>query len=148
MKGIKMYKKLDQNLASILNEDIGKLILRVSISVLMLFHGYSKLSHGVDKIAEGLVSSGFPEFLAYGVYLGEIVLPILIILGLFTRPAALGMCITMVFAIFLVYSEKLFMLSQTGAPVIELPLIYLLLSIVIFFIGAGKYSFDGKSEKK
>lgn len=142
-----MYKKLDKALASILNEDIGKLILRVSISVLMLFHGYAKLSHGVDKIAEGLVSSGFPEFMAYGVYLGEIVFPILIILGLFTRVAALGVGFTMVFAIFLVYSEKLFMLSNSGGLVIESPLIYLIISIVIFFIGAGKYSLDEKNKK-
>jgi len=139
-----MYKKVDQKLASVLSEDVGKLILRVSISVLMLFHGFSKLSSGVDKIAAGLVKSGFPEFLAYGVYVGEIILPILIILGLFTRLAALGMGITMCFAIFLVYSEKLFMLTKNGAPVIELPLLYLVLSIVIFFIGAGKYSLDNK----
>ena len=139
-----MYKKIDQKLASVLSEDVGKLILRVSISVLMLFHGFSKLSGGVDKIAAKLVNSGFPEFLAYGVYVGEIILPILIILGLFTRLAALGMGMTMCFAIFLVYSEKIFMLSKNGAPVIELPLLYLVLSVVIFFIGAGKYSLDNK----
>lgn len=139
-----MYRQIEEKLNSVLNEDLGKLILRISIAGLMLFHGYAKLSHGVDKIAAGLVKSGFPEFLAYGVYLGEIVLPILIIIGLFTRLAALGMGITMTFAIYLVYSEKLFMLTKNGAPVIELPLLYLLLSIVMFFIGAGKYSFDEK----
>jgi putative oxidoreductase len=137
-----MYKQVEQKLSSLLNEDVGKLILRISIAGLMLFHGYAKLSHGVDKIAAGLVKSGLPEFLAYGAYVGEVILPILIILGLFTRLAALGMGMTMVFAIFLVFSEKIFMLNNHGAPVIELPLLYLLLSIVIFFIGAGKYSFD------
>lgn len=142
-----MYRQIEGKLSSLLSEDIGKLILRVSISVLMLFHGYAKLSHGVDKIATGLGKAGFPEFLAYGVYLGEIILPILIIFGLFTRLAALGMGVTMTFAIYLVYSEKLFMLSKTGAPVIELPLLYLILSLVIFFIGAGKYSLDGKNRK-
>ena len=142
-----MYKQVEQKLSSLLNEDVGKLILRISIAGLMLFHGYYKLSHGVDKIAAGLVKSGLPEFLAYGVYVGEVILPILIILGLFTRLAALGMGMTMVFAIFLVFSEKIFMLNNHGAPVIELPLLYLLLSIVIFFIGAGKYSFDGRKIK-
>mgnify|MGYP005990453313 FL=1 len=142
-----MYKIVEEKLSSLLNEDIGKLILRVSISVLMLFHGYTKLVHGVDKIAAGLVKSGLPEFLAYGVYIGEVLLPVLIILGLFTRLAALGMGITMVFAIYLVFWEKLFLLTKNGAPVIELPLLYLILSIVIFFIGAGKYSFDGKRNK-
>ena len=142
-----MYKLIEEKLSSVLNEDIGKLILRVSISVLMLFHGYTKLAHGIDKIAAGLVKSGLPEFLAYGVYIGEVLLPILIILGLFTRLAALGMGITMFFAIYLVFWEKLFLLTKNGAPVIELPLLYLILSIVVFFIGAGKYSFDGKRNK-
>lgn len=141
-----MYTLVDKKLSQVLNEDLGKFILRVSISILMLFHGYAKLIGGTDKIAAGLAKSGLPEFLAYGVYVGEILLPILIILGVFTRLAALGMGITMIFAIFLVYSEKIFMLSKFGAPVIELPLIYLLLCLVIFFIGAGKYSFDEKSK--
>jgi len=141
-----VFKQIEEKLALFLSEDIGKLILRVSVSGLMLFHGYAKLSHGVDKIAANLLKSGFPEFLAYGVFLGEIVFPILIIIGLFTRLAALGMGITMVFAIYLVFSEKIFMLTKNGAPIIELPLLYLLLSFVIFFLGAGKYSLDAKSK--
>jgi putative oxidoreductase len=140
-----MYKQVEHRLSSLLSEDIGKLILRVSAAVLMLFHGFAKVSHGIDKIASNLMKSGFPEFLAYGVYLGEIVFPLLMILGLFTRLAAFGIGVTMVFAIFLVNSEKLFMLSNHGSPVIELPLLYLLVSIVICFIGAGKYSFDAKN---
>lgn len=139
-----MYKQVEQKLGSFLSEDVGKLVLRVTISVLMLFHGYSKVSHGIDKIASNLVKSGLPEFLSYGVYLGEVIFPILIIFGLFTRFAALGMGTTMVFAIFLVNSDKIFMLNNHGSPVIELPFMYLIVSIVIFFIGAGKYSFDGK----
>lgn len=59
-----MCEKLDLKLASILNEDIGKLILRVSISLLMMFHGYAKLTHGIDGIAAGLTKSGLPEILA------------------------------------------------------------------------------------
>jgi putative oxidoreductase len=142
-----MYSLIDQKLSSLLNEDVGKLILRVSISILMMFHGVDKASHGVDKIAVNLVKSGFPEFLAYGVYLGEIILPILIIIGLFTRLASLGVGITMVFAIYLVYAEKIFMLNKHGAPVIESALLYLILAIVVFFIGAGKYSLDEKWKK-
>jgi len=138
---------VDKKLALLLDEDLGKLILRVSISVLMLFHGFAKASHGVDKIAMTLSKSGLPEFLAYGVYIGEIVLPILIIIGLFTRLASLGMGITMLFAIGLVFADKLFMLNKHGAPVIESPLLYLIISIVIFFIGAGKYSIDEKWKK-
>lgn len=142
-----MYRLIDNKLASVLNEDIGKLIFRVSISVLMLFHGIAKLEKGVDKIASNLAKSGLPEFLAYGVYIGEIVLPILIIIGLFTRLASLGVGITMVFAIYLVHADRIFLLTKNGAPIIELPLLYLILSIVLFFIGARKYSLDEKGKK-
>ncbi len=137
-------KNLESKLSIFLNEDLGKLILRVSISILMLFHGWKKVVDGVDKIEANLVSIGLPEFIAYGVYLGEIVFPFLIILGLFTRLASIGVAFTMICAIFLVFSDKIFMLGKTGGPVTELPLLYLCTSIVIAFIGAGKYSLDYK----
>ena len=54
-------------LSRILNEDIGKIILRVSIATLMLFHGYHKLINGIAGIKGLVVKAGFPEFLAYGV---------------------------------------------------------------------------------
>lgn len=142
-----MYSLIDKKMDSFLNEDVAKLILRVSISILMMFHGVAKVTHGVDKIAEKLVISGLPEFIAYGVYIGEILLPILIIIGLFTRFASIGIVITMIFAIYLVYADKIFMLNNHGAPVIESALLYLIFSIVVFFVGAGKYSLDEKLKK-
>jgi putative oxidoreductase len=53
----------------------------------------------------------------------------------------------MVFAIFLAHSADIFTLGKTGGPIIELPLIYLLVSVSIMFIGAGKYSLDAKCTK-
>lgn len=138
----------ESKLESILNEDIGKLILRVSIAVLMLFHGFSKLQNGIDGIKFLVTSAGLPEFFAYGVFLGEIVFPILIILGLFTRISSLFFALTMVFAIFLAHGGEIFALEKTGGPVIELALLYLLASISIMFIGAGKYSLDAKCKAK
>ncbi len=137
----------ESKLESILNEDIGKLILRFSIAALMLFHGFSKLFNGIDGIKFLVTNAGLPEFVAYGVYMGEVVFPILIILGLFTRISSLFFALTMVFAIFLAHSSELFVLEETGGLLIELPLIYLLASISIMFIGAGKYSLDARCKK-
>lgn len=95
-----------------------------------------------------VTQSGLPEFLAYGVYFGEIVFPILIIIGLYTRISSIFFALTMVFAIFLAHSNEIFVLGKTGGPVIELALIYLLTSISIMFIGAGKYSLDAKCSQK
>ncbi len=137
----------ENKLESVLNEDIGKLILRFSIAALMLFHGFSKLFNGIDGIKFLVTNAGLPEFVAYGVYMGEVVFPILIILGLFTRISSLFFALTMIFGIFLVHSSELFVLEETGGLLIELPLIYLLASISIMFIGAGKYSLDARCKK-
>lgn len=137
----------ENKLESILNEDIGKLILRFSIASLMLFHGFSKLFNGIDGIKFLVTKAGLPEFMAYGVYLGEIVFPILIIFGLFTRISSLFFALTMVFAIFLAHSNELFNLSETGGLAIESALIFLLGAVSIMFIGAGKYSLDAKCKK-
>lgn len=137
----------ENKLGSILNEDIGKLILRFSIAGLMLFHGFSKLFNGIDGVKFLVTSAGLPEVVAYGVYFGEIIFPILIILGLFTRISSLFFALTMVFAIFLAHSSDILTLGKTGGLVIELPLIYLLGAVSLMFIGAGKYSFDAKCKK-
>ena len=137
----------ENKLESVLNGDIGKLILRFSIAALMLFHGFSKWFNGIDGIKFLVTDAVLPEFIAYGVYMGEVVFPILIILGLFTRISSLFFALTMVFAIFLAHSSELFVLEETGGLLIELPLIYLLGSISIMFIGAGKYSLDARCKK-
>ena len=69
-------KSCENKLSCMLNEDIGKLILRVSIAGLMLFHGFFKLFNGIDGIKYLVTQAGLPEFFAYGVYLGEILFPI------------------------------------------------------------------------
>ena len=50
----------------------------------------------------------------------------------------------MLMAIFLAYSGSIFTLTKHGAPVIELPLFYLVLAIVIFLFGSGKYAVNSK----
>lgn len=135
---------IEKKLAENLNEDIGKLVLRLSIAILMLFHGISKATNGIDGIKFLVDRGGLPEFVAYGVYFGEIVIPILLIFGLFTRLSAVIFVINMIFAIFLAHSNELFSIGKTGGLVIELQLLYLLGALAIAFVGAGKYSLDYK----
>lgn len=91
-----------------MTEDIGKLILRVSVGVLILLHGISKLQSGISGIVGMLESHGLPSFLAYGVYLGEVVGPVLVIIGLFTRVGAVLMIGNMVVAFALAHMQELF----------------------------------------
>jgi putative oxidoreductase len=50
----------------------------------------------------------------------------------------------MAVAIFLAYGNSLFSLGKHGAPVFELPFLYLVMSILIFMLGSGKYAINNK----
>jgi putative oxidoreductase len=121
-------------------EDTGKLILRVTTAGLILFHGISKIVYGVAFMRGALEQFHLPGFVAYGVYGGEVVAPLLIIVGLWTRPAALVVVFNMVMAILLEAHRNAFVILDTGAWGLEAEAFYLLTALVIFFIGAGKYS--------
>lgn len=128
-------------------ENIGKLLLRLTVALLMLPHGIAKLS-GVEKIAGRLAAKGLPEILAYLVYVGEIVAPILLILGLFTRPAAVVVVINMIVAIFLVHAHELWQFGRTGGHALELQFFYVMSAVVIVLIGPGAYSLDWKRGRR
>ena len=124
------------------NEDLGKLILRLTLGVLMLFHGVSKFQSPstVEYIAGNLASSGLPSILANGVYLGELLAPALIVLGIFTRYSAMVIIINMVFAIFLSHSGDIFSLTQHGGWRLELQGFYLFCAVAIVFLGSGQHA--------
>lgn len=124
--------------------DIARLILRATLAVMMLFHGVDKIINGIGGVKHLVVSAGLPQFLAYGVYVGEIVVPILVLLGAYARAASLVLAFNMLFAIFLAYGSSLFALGKHGAPVFELPLLYLVMSILVFMLGSGKYALNAK----
>lgn len=123
--------------------DLGKLVLRVVLGVLILFHGVSKLMHGPGYIIGVVTAAGLPSFLAYGVYVGEVIAPILLLLGYWTRIGALIIAINMVVAISLVHLSQLVSLNDTGGWALELQGMYLGAAIAIALIGAGRFSFGG-----
>ena len=100
------------------HEDFGKLLLRLAVGGLMLFHGMHKLIGGVDGISGMLVAKGLPGFIAYGVLIGEVVAPVLIVLGILTRPAALVLAFTMIVAWLMVGTGKTFE-KKTAAATAE-----------------------------
>ena len=126
------------------SSDIAKLLLRLLVGGMILFHGVHKIIHGIGGVKHLVSKAGLPEFIAYGVYVGEVVLPILIILGVYARVASLFLALNMAMAIFLAYGNSLFSLGKSGAPLIELPFFYFVLCIVIFLLGSGKYSVNSK----
>ena len=124
-------------------DDIGKLILRIMVGGTLLFHGIAKLGHGVAWMSGPLGQVGLPGFISYGAYIGEVVAPILVIIGFLTRPAALVIAFDLIMAIFLVGQSKIFSVGQSGGWGIELEMLFVLGGLALFFLGAGKYSLKG-----
>jgi putative oxidoreductase len=126
-------------------DDAGKLLLRLAVGGLMLLHGIAKLTNGVDGIEGMLEKNGLPAVLAYGAYIGEVIAPLFVIVGLFTRPAALVMAVNMLFAIGLAHADEVFKLGEQGGWAIELQGLYLFGSLAIALLGAGRMSFGGRT---
>lgn len=126
------------------DSDIGKLILRLTVAILMLFHGYGKIIHGVGFIENMLIEKNLPEILAYAVYIGEVLAPIFLIFGYMTRLSAFTILCTMLVATYLVHQNDLFALTKFGAPVLETIYFYIFSCIAILFLGAGKIAVDSK----
>ncbi|AOY89376.1 GntR family transcriptional regulator [Marinobacter salinus] len=121
------------------NADLGKLIIRLTLGGLMLFHGIAKLLHGVGFIEGELASHGLPTFLAYGVFIGELIAPLMVILGYQTRIGALLIAFNMVVAIVLVHSQQLLSLGGSGGWSLELQGFFLFTAIAVVFLGPGRY---------
>jgi len=120
-----------------MNTDLGLLILRIAVGTLMLFHGIAKLG-GVSFIEGMLDEKGLPSFLAYGVYITEIIAPLLILVGYRTRLASAVYVFGLLFAAVLVHSGDLFSLNENGGWQLELLGLYLLGALSLFFTGSGK----------
>ena len=128
-------------------DDLGKLLLRVVLAVLLLFLGVSKLIGGIGFVAGMLDKAGLPAAFGYLVYVGEVVAPLLILAGLFTRPAALVVAINMVVALLLAHTTQFFTLSDTGGWALELQGMYLGGALAVALLGAGRHSLGGSAGK-
>ena len=125
------------------NDALGKLLLRLTVAVLMLFHGLAKIIHpgSLEFIGSSLSGIGLPAALAYGVYVGEVVAPLMLISGFHARIGGLIIVVNMLFAIFLAHTGEMFSLTQHGGWAIELQVFYLLGGLAIMLLGSGKFAF-------
>ena len=123
-----------------MKEDLGKLILRVALGILILLHGINKLKTGVGGLVPAVQGIGLPGWFAYAVYLGEVVGPILLILGLYARIGAALVVINMLFAFVLVHVPDLFNLNKQGGWTLELQGMYLITALALIFLGPGRYA--------
>lgn len=124
--------------------DVALLILRLTLGVLLLIHGLSKLPPPPEFIVGVLAKMNLPSVLAYGVYIGEIVAPVLLIVGIWTRLAAFLVVVHMVAAVVLVLMPELLSMGKSGGYALELEAFYLFTALALAFAGAGRYSIGGR----
>ncbi len=116
--------------------DIAIFVARISIALLMLSHGISKIAlfSGTPIQFMDFMGLGAGVSLALAIF-AEVGCSVLILLGLGTRVAVIPLIITMLVAVFIVHSGDPFIKQEMG-------LHYLLVYIVLLFTGSGKYSLD------
>ena len=120
--------------------DAGLLVLRLGVGAILLFHGLYKVTHGVAWIAGPLSGAGLPTWLQYGVYVGEILAPVLLILGLWTRLAALVIAFDMFMAIFLARRGDITKINPMGGGwAIELEALLLIGALALALAGGGRF---------
>ena len=124
-------------------DDAGKLLLRLTIGILLLMHGLFKLANGINTITALVVAQGWPAWLAFGVFIGEIIAPSLLIIGVLTRAGALVIVFNMALAVYLAHASQILSLTKTGGWALELQGLFLMGALVVALLGAGRFSLGG-----
>ncbi len=124
------------------SDALGKLTLRLTVGILILLHGVYKILNpaSLDFISKQLAGMNLPQALAYGVYLGEVIAPLMIILGIFSRFGGLLVFGNMIFAIMLAHRSQLFAFTDHGGHALELQIFFLLAGLAVFFLGSGRFA--------
>ena len=127
-----------------MNDSGGKLILRLALGVLILLHGIAKARSGLGSITGMVTHMGWPAFIAYGVYVGEIVAPLMVIAGWFARIGAALIAVNMLFAFALAHRSQLTDLTGSGGWALELQGMYLFAAIALALLGPGRHSINDR----
>lgn len=138
-----MFKKLNSTrLNEIVSPDVAVLLLRVGAACLIMTHGIPKLM----RILEG--NFGFGDPLGIGptvslflVTFAEAICAFFVLIGLWTRMALIPLIINMIVIVFVAHADDPFGQKEKGA-------LFLVMFIVLFLTGAGKYSLDKTINKR
>ena len=117
--------------------DLALLILRLGAGGLMLTHGIPKINMLFASPIQFADPIGVGEtFSLIFALIGEVIAPILIIIGFKTKLAAIPSVITMAVAAFIVHAND-------DLATKEKAILYLICYVTVLLAGAGRYSVDG-----
>jgi putative oxidoreductase len=146
-----LIKNLVQNTQDQRNS-MASLALRVPTGIIFAAHGAQKLfgwfgGYGLQGTAGWMESIGLTPGIPLTLMAGgaEFFGGLALLLGLFTRPAAFALAITMAVAIFSVHLANGLFMSNNGY---EFGLALLAISVALTFSGAGRFAIDNWLAKK
>ena len=119
-------------------QPLALLIMRLSLGIIMVAHGYHKVFGGLHHHAQMVAGLGLPAWLGYVSSFTEFLGGLLILVGLFTRFAAFAICIDLIVAIWKVHWHN----GLTGDHGYEFPLAVATLAFALIFFGAGPIALD------
>lgn len=121
-----------------LNLDLALLVLRVVLGIIMLYHGWPKLTN-LGGTIEGFTGMGIPLPALSAIFatVAEVGGGLLLLAGAFTDVAGLLVAIDMLGAILFVHAKNGFAMDKGG---IEWPLALLAMALAIAFAGPGRYA--------
>jgi putative oxidoreductase len=119
---------------------VGLLVLRVALGIIFIAHGYPKLAHlrGGAQMQGFFVEHGLPGYFVYVAGVIETFGGGLLVLGLFTRVAALLLATEMCVAIWKVHSGH----GYLAVHDYEFPLTLAAACFALATVGAGMISLD------
>ena len=117
--------------------DIALLVARLGIAALMLTHGIPKMMvlFSGTPVEFPAIMGMSPELSLGLAVFAEVFCSILLIAGFATRLAVVPLIITMLVAALIIHGTEPFVKQESSLQ-------YLLVYVVLFFTGSGKYSID------
>ena len=121
-------------------ENFAKLILRITVGGLLFMHGLHKVMNGNDFVVSAVKAAGLPEFIAWGVYVGEVAAPLLLIAGIYARIAAVVIAGNMFMSVVLSHRDIMFSRNEFGGLSIELNIFFFATAVALVLFGPGDYA--------
>jgi putative oxidoreductase len=127
------------------NTDLALLILRVVLGIVMIYHGWPKLTN-LGGTIEGFTGMGIPLPAVAAIFatVAEVLGGMLMLVGAFTDIAGLMFAIDMLGAIIFVHAKNGFSAAKGG---IEFPLLLLATALAIALAGPGRYAVGSSTSR-
>ncbi len=128
--------------------DFAQAVLRVALGGILIPHGMQKLfgafgGMGIEKNAALFDKIGYTPGMFWGTLVGctELIAGVLLVLGLFTRPAAFAVVIFMINGVYFTSKTGGFFWTSRGS---EFAILILVVAFFVLIRGAGPWSLDRK----